>query len=95
VCAEDPRPKRILRASLAFFGFFVLALGQVYYNSAYYDFQTQGRYMFPMLIVGAVYLAYLYRINKKFSLLAVLLAASTLYLFVNGTELFIKVYLNA
>lgn len=89
---DSDSKRRILYATFGFVVVFLLAVGQVYYNSIHNDFQPQGRYLFPLLITSALYLAYLYRLNRKFMILTLLTSASTLYIFISSIELFLKVY---
>jgi putative flippase GtrA len=86
--------KPLLWAVVAYAVLFVLTFIQVFYNSAHYDFQPQGRYMFPILLPTALLCAYAFRYDRKSSILTILFAAGTLFMFTSGAELFIQVYMH-
>jgi putative flippase GtrA len=91
--SEGRRLRVLLYATLAYLGLFLLVLGQVILNSLEYDFQPQGRYLFPILIPTVFLLAYCVRIDRRLGALSVLLATGTIYMFICGLDLMMKVYL--
>lgn len=88
------KKKMVLYASALFSLTFVLTLGLVVYNSLIYDFQPQGRYLFPLLSATALYIAYLVRLNRSNELIALAYASTTVFIFINAVELFMRVYIN-
>jgi|GEM_PF-588193 putative flippase GtrA len=90
------RRKVLIWATIAFLALLILVVAQVVYNSLIYDFQPQGRYLFPILAPLVIFVAYCAKVDKQLGKnLSLLLATSTLFIFINGVLLFIKVYLNA
>ncbi|OGL34599.1 hypothetical protein A3F65_00685 [Candidatus Saccharibacteria bacterium RIFCSPHIGHO2_12_FULL_47_16b] len=71
----------------------IFLIGLVAYNSVHYDFQPQGRYLFPILMPTAMLCAYAYRSSKKLSIISVLFASSSVFLFFYAVDLFIYVYI--
>jgi 4-amino-4-deoxy-L-arabinose transferase-like glycosyltransferase len=93
VTGEGKRQKALLYAGLAYFALLLLILGQVIFNSLEYDFQPQGRYLFPILMPTVLLLAYSARRDRMLSILSVLFATGTIYIFVCGLDVMMKVYL--
>lgn len=86
--------KRLLFGWSLLFATIILTIGQVVYNSLAYDFQPQGRYLFPILIPIALYLAYHWTQDKEKSYLTPLaLFAITAFMYIVGLDLFIRTYL--
>lgn len=74
----------------AFVGFGTL--GTIIYNSLIYDYQPQGRYMFPILVPTIMLVAYAVRKDKRFQILIPILLAGTIFIFIQGLEAFIQIY---
>lgn len=70
--------------------FILMALGLVYQNATVYDFQPQGRYLFPILIPITLGLAFLYRLDKKFRFILFGFLLVTLYVFFSSFDVIIK-----
>ena len=71
---------------------FILTVGLVYFNSIHYDYQAQGRYVFPILVPFAIGLALLTTIDKRFKYVIYLLLFTVTYTFISGISLFIRSY---
>ncbi len=67
-------------------------LGVIVYNSLAYDFQPQGRYMYPVLVPTVLLLAYAITKDARNKILPFLLLGGTLFMFFEGLNLFIRVY---
>ena len=65
----------------------------VLYNSLVYDFQPQGRYMYPILIPTLLFIAYAVRHDKRNSFVPYALLAGTAYLFILGIGVVVKNYM--
>jgi len=65
----------------------------VLYNSLYYDFQPQGRYMYAILVPTLLLLAYAIRRDNRNTIIAYLLCSGTVYLFIAGISVFMKYYI--
>lgn len=89
--AKKERLKSILIV-LAFVFTFVLTVGLVYYNSIHYDYQAQGRYVYPVLVPFAISIALLYALDKRFRFVIYLLLFAVMYAFISGVSLFIRSY---
>jgi putative flippase GtrA len=84
------------KATLVLLGLTLFLFGSItlaYYNSTTYDFQPQGRYIFPILPAIALAAAYLYRISTNFKYPILILLFTTLYTFILSIEVFIRNYL--
>jgi hypothetical protein len=66
----------------------------VLYNSLVYDFQPQGRYMYPILVPTLLLIAYAIRHDKRNGVVAYLFMAGTAYLFILGIGVVIKNYIK-
>lgn len=64
----------------------------IIYNSLHYDFQPQGRYMYPILIPTVLLLAYAIKQDIRNRILPFILFGGTLFVFFEGMDLFIKIY---
>lgn len=94
VIAEHTRNyKRLLIAGIAYGVMLILTVGQVLYNSLVYDFQPQGRYLFPILICTVLFLAYCAKLEKRLEILSLLFLTSSLFIFINAVILFLQVYI--
>lgn len=60
------------------------SLAMSYYNSIVYDFQPQGRYLYPVLIVTALAFGQLYRINKQYKYVILGFFCLMTYVFFGG-----------
>lgn len=65
----------------------------VLYNSLYYDFQPQGRYMYAILVPTILLLAYAIRRDNQNTIIAYLLCSGTTYLFIAGIGVYMKYYI--
>ncbi len=65
----------------------------VYYNSIKYDFQAQGRYLFPVLVPLGVSLAVLYKYNRKQKYVIHILLVLLIFIWINSTEQILDNYL--
>lgn len=86
--------KNIIAAGILLTVTFFLVISAVIYNSLIYDFQPQGRYLFPLLIPLALFIAYAIRADRQNNVLALIYASTTLFIFINAVELFMRVYVN-
>jgi putative flippase GtrA len=59
-------------------------------NSITYDLQPQGRYLFPILCMIALALAYLYKLNKEFRYVAFAYLFITIFAFVGSIDVIIR-----
>jgi putative flippase GtrA len=84
--------RKLVAATFLYMGVFVGVLLSVAYNSLHYDFQPQGRYMYPILIPTILLLAYAIQKDKRFQIIPFLLLAGTALVFIEGFMLFVKVY---
>jgi hypothetical protein len=90
---NEKKPLRnFMLALTAYASISISSLLFVIYNSLHYDFQPQGRYMFPLLVPFALLLAYAIKLDKRFQPIVFLLLAGTMFIFIEGLDLFIKVY---
>lgn len=69
-------------------------LAVVLYNSLVYDFQPQGRYMYPILVPTLLFIAYMIRYDKRNRFIPYLLLCGTAYLFVAAIGVVVKIYMN-
>jgi putative flippase GtrA len=92
--SADRRDRKILVAALGVF-LIVLALAicLVFYNSAIYDYQAQGRYLFPVLPCLAVLLPLGYRLDRRNQIVAGILLVTTFYACFNTIGIFIRNYI--
>lgn len=64
----------------------------IVYNSLHYDFQPQGRYMYPILVPTILFLAYAIKQDARHRILPFLMLGGTAFLFFQGLDLFVRVY---
>jgi len=76
----------------AFVGISTLAI--VLYNSLVYDFQPQGRYMYPILVPTLLFLAFAIRYDQRNRVLPYLLVTGTTYLFIAAIGVVVKAYMD-
>jgi putative flippase GtrA len=84
----------LIAATILYVIVLLTTLGEVIYNSLVYDFQAQGRYLFPILMPTVIFLAYCAKKDKDLEGLTILFATGTLFIFLSGVGLFIKVYMH-
>src|SRR6266496_820381 len=65
----------------------------VLYNSLTYDFQPQGRYMYPILVPTLLLVAYAIKRDKRNMIIAYLMAGGTAYLFIAAIGVVVKAYM--
>lgn len=78
------------------FGFLLLVLAAVglsFYNSALYDFQPQGRYIYQILVPFGIALAYAYSIDKRIKYVVLICSTITLLCLTHAVDIFVRVYL--
>lgn len=71
----------------------IVLVAMVYVNSAVYDFQPQGRYLFPILPVTAIALALWYTISRQFRWILIILVGCIAFLYLPVINLLIRSYL--
>lgn len=72
----------------------LLCITQSVYNSLHYDFQAQGRYIFPVLVPILLYLAYHWQKDKvAFRYVPHILLTTSAYIYSLGILSFIRIYL--
>lgn len=89
-----PKPVRrqMFMATALFALMGVCALLAVLINSLVYDFQPQGRYMYPILAPTLLFLALAVKNDKRNGAVLYILLAGTVFLFLIGLAVFIKAY---
>lgn len=93
--AEDNKRLRpVIFAFAAFIAVIVLTLAEIIYNSMVYDFQPQGRYLYPILMPTVLFLAYCAKKDKGLEKLSLFLVTGTIFIFICGMGLAIKLYFN-
>jgi putative flippase GtrA len=70
-----------------------MSIGLVILNSLKYDFQPQGRYVYPVIIPAVMALAYSIRSDRRNAALAHILAGVTLFIILNGAQSFLAFYI--
>ncbi|MCK9641680.1 MAG: GtrA family protein [Prolixibacteraceae bacterium] len=95
-CIYEMKDKKArISAILASITFVLLFVGLIFvniYNSMVYDYQPQGRYMFPLIGPLIILLAVVLSKIKKANIVLFLLASATLYAFISGMILWIGIY---
>ncbi len=86
--------KKILIASSLFSAVFMGCLLLGIYNTFQYDFQPQGRYMYPILAPLVLLVAYAIRKDKQMIAVLFILAGIAAFTFIEGAGLFVKVYMD-
>lgn len=86
--------KKIGLAVLVYLLVFIASLALIVYNSLHYDYQPQGRYMFPVLIPTLILVGYAIRKNRAFGAVSFAMLFCTTYIFFEAAGLFIRVYFS-
>ena len=91
---DTKKRQQFILATLLFALVGICTLGIVLVNSLVYDFQPQGRYMYPILIATLLFIAYTVRHDKRNSIIPYLMLAGTAYLFIAGIGVVVKGYMQ-
>ena len=91
---ENKRLRLVIYAFIAYLLMVGLTIAQVVYNSMVYDFQPQGRYLYPILIPTVIFLGYCAKKDKELEKLTLLLVAGTIFVLISSIGLTIKLYYN-
>jgi hypothetical protein len=82
-----------LLAALLFIVIGIAAIAVVLFNSLMYDFQPQGRYMYPILVPTVLLISFMIRRDKRNGVIPYILLLGTAFMFINFVGVVVRAYL--